>query len=83
MGSVHLLYGSVLCTLPLTSGGVGIGLEGSRRLATSAHVVCSSWSAPAHTELVSVPQLTKFFANFRFQLLQNIINAYNSQVSFH
>ena len=37
---LHLLHGSVLCTLPLTSGGVGVGLGGSRGLATSTRAVC-------------------------------------------
>ena len=40
LGGVHLLHGSVLCTLPLTSGGVGIGLGGSRGLTTSTRAVC-------------------------------------------
>ena len=72
MGSVHLLHCSVLCTLPLTSGGVGIGLGGSRGLATSTRVVCRSWSPSSPTSLVSVPKFAEFFANFRFQLLQKI-----------
>ena len=32
MGSIRLLHGGVLCTLPLTSGGLGIGLGGFRGL---------------------------------------------------
>ena len=32
MGSVYLLHGSVLCTLPLSSGRVVISLGGYRRL---------------------------------------------------
>ena len=55
VGGVHLLHGSVLCTLPLTSGGVGIGLGGSIGLATSTRAVCWSWSSFSPASLVSVP----------------------------
>ena len=39
VGSVYLLHGSVLCTLPLSSGRVVISLGGYRRLATSIRAV--------------------------------------------
>lgn len=55
VGSVHLLHSSVLCTLPLTSGSVGIALGGSRRLATSTRVVCRSRGSSVPARLVSVP----------------------------
>lgn len=81
VGGIHLLHSSVLCTLPLTRGGVEIRLRRSRRLATSAHTVGSSWGAPAQTALVSVPQLTKLFTDFRFQLLE--LNIHDCQISLH
>ena len=40
MGSVRLLHGSVLCALPLTNGGVGVGLGGYRMLTTCTRTVC-------------------------------------------
>ena len=54
MGSVYLLHGSVLCTLPLSSR-VVISLGGYRRLATSIRAVCQSWSLSSPASLVSVP----------------------------
>ena len=55
VGSVYLLHGSVLCTLPLSSGRVVISLGGYRRLATSIRAVCQSWSLSSPASLVSVP----------------------------
>ena len=60
VGGVHLLHGSVLCTLPLTSGGVGIGLGLPRLLVLFVdRGVCSvlpAWSA-SHSLQSSSPIL--------------------------